>query len=153
MKIQIIPGKITHLADCQDALLNSAIGEHYFTEPGRAERFLSEGFEKNEIYVAVNEVGECLGYIWFTLRGAFYSFPYVRNLMVKAEYRSQGVGQALLDYFHEKGFAKASSLFLTVSDFNHRARQFYEANGYVQVGLLPDLLRPGVSERVMMKKR
>lgn len=153
MKIEIVLGTIAHLQDCKDALLHSEIGRRYFTEPGRAERFLAEGFAKEEVYVAINEAGECLGYVWFTLQGAFYSFPYVRNLMVKAEYRSCGVGKALLDYFHEQGFAKATSVFLTVSDFNQRAQQFYEANGYLEVGLLPDLILPGVAERVMMKKR
>lgn len=152
MGMRIISGNLTHLADCKEALLNSPIGERYFTESGRADRFLAEGFGKGEIYVAVNDTGECLGYIWFTLEGAFYSFPYVRNLMVKERARGLGVGTALLDFFHEKGFAKAKSVFLTVSDFNHRAKEFYEANGYTAVGSLPGLILPDVSEWVMMKK-
>lgn len=153
MKMTIIPGTMQHHADCKHALLHSEIGDRYFAVPERADRFLEEGLRKNEIFVALNENEDCLGYIWFALQGTFYSFPYVRNLIVKEGYRGLGVGRALLDFFHTQGFAKASCVFLTVSDFNQRAKQFYEANGYVEVGLLPDLILPGVSERIMMKKR
>jgi hypothetical protein len=48
-------------------------------------------------------------------------------------------------------FARSTNLFACVSDFNTTARQFYERNGYREVGPLPDLLMAGASEILLRK--
>jgi ribosomal protein S18 acetylase RimI-like enzyme len=103
--------------------------------------------------VAIDEQGDCVGYIWFTLEGAFYRFPYLLNIAVKRDLRGRGIGKKLLALFEEKGFAKASRLFLLVSDFNAAAKRLYQAVGYKEVGVIPDFIKPGIAEHIMMKSK
>ena len=153
LEISIVKGTIKHLQDCTEALLNSEIGTVYFPTEQRAQAFLQEGLTKGEVFVAVDTKGNCLGYIWFTLGGAFYKFPYVLNIAIQKDCRRKGVGKQLLPYFEDKGFAKASRVFLLVSDFNAEAKNFYHDLWYAEVGLIPDLVQEGVAEHIMMKTK
>jgi ribosomal protein S18 acetylase RimI-like enzyme len=45
----------------------------------------------------------------------------------------------------------SDKLFLVVADYNPAAKRFYERNGYQQVGEIPNLYRPGVTEYLMVK--
>jgi ribosomal protein S18 acetylase RimI-like enzyme len=45
----------------------------------------------------------------------------------------------------------ADRLFLVVADYNPGAKRFYERNGYQQLGEIPNLYRPGVTEYMMAK--
>ncbi len=153
MEIIIVKGAMKHLKGCAEALINSEIGAAYFPSAQEAEAFLQQGLAKGEIFVAVDEHGDCAGYIWFTLEGAFYRFPYLLNIAVKKELRGKGIGKKLLALFEEKGFAKASRLFLLVSDFNTAAKRLYQAIGYKEVGVIPNFIKPGVAEHIMMKSK
>lgn len=153
MEIQIVTGTVEHLADCKEACRYSELGEVYNHSDEEFNAFLTEGFDRGEIFVALDAAGNCLGYIWITLKGSFYGFPYCRNLAVKREFRGRGVGTALLKYYDEIGFASSARLFILVSDFNHRARKLYESRGFRQVGLIPDLFKAGVAEYVLVKYR
>ena len=64
---------------------------------------------------------------------------------------SQTIGKALLDYSERITSEMADRLFLVVADYNPDAKQFYERNGYRQVGEIPSLYRPGVTEYLMAK--
>jgi ribosomal protein S18 acetylase RimI-like enzyme len=153
VEISIIKGTRKHLNDCIEALVDSEIGSVYFSSKQGAKAFLREGLAKEEIFVALDEQGDCLGYVWFTLTGAFYRFPYVLNLAIKRNLRGKGIGKRLLSFFEDRGFKKASTLFLLVSDFNDKAKKFYQDLGYQEVGLIPDLVREGVTEHIMMKSK
>jgi ribosomal protein S18 acetylase RimI-like enzyme len=153
VEIAIVKGSIKHLTACTEALTDSAIGSAYFASAEKAEAFLHEGLTKGEVYVALDQAGNCLGYIWFTLGGAFYKFPYVLNIAIRKDCRKKGIGKQLLSFFEGQGFVKASRLFLLVSDFNAEAQIFYRDLGYEEVGRIPDLVREGVTEHIMMKKR
>ena len=142
-----------HLVACTEALIHSDIGAAYFPTAREAETFLQQGLAKEEIFVAIDEHGNCVGYIWFTLEGAFYRFPYLLNIAVKKDLRGRGIGKKLLALFEKKGFAKASKLFLLVSDFNAGAKRLYQAIGYKEVGVIPDLIKAGVAEHIMMKSK
>lgn len=83
MKISITKAHKIYLDDCKDALLNSKLGQEYFVTEEKAISALTEGITKGEMYVAVNEGGECLGFIWFIVGGAFHSFPYLHIIAVK----------------------------------------------------------------------
>ncbi len=154
MNIAITKGSINHLRDCMQAVLDSLLGDYYFKS---AEEHLNEalmqGLVKQEIFIAQNEEGQCIGFIWFTLDGAFYDFPYLHLVAVKKEFRGQGVGRKLLSFYEEKGFEKKSKIFLTVADFNRRAKDLYTSLGYEEIGTLPDFLKEGISEHIMMKTR
>lgn len=153
LEISIVKGTMKNLDECVDALVNSEIGAVYFSPEQRARAFLQEGLSKGEVFVALDEHRNCVGYIWFTLNGAFYKFPYVLNIAIKNELRGRGIGKKLLSFFEDKGFEKASKLFLLVSDLNVTAKKFYHAMGYQEVGLIPDLIKKGVGECIMMKSK
>jgi ribosomal protein S18 acetylase RimI-like enzyme len=152
LELSIVKGSLQHLTACAEALFDSEIGSIYFSPKERALAFLSEGLTKEEIYVALDTKGGCLGYIWFTLTGAFSRFPYVRNIAIKKSYRGKGIGRKLLSFFEEKGFNASPTVFLLVSNFNTKAQKFYREMGYQEVGRIPDLVRRGVTEHIMMKK-
>lgn len=153
MDISIIKGTTKHLTACTEALVNSKIGTVYFTSEQRAQVFIREGLAKGEVFVAIDEDDNCVGYIWFTLNGAFYKFPYVLNIAIKKDMRRRGIGKKLLAFFEDKGFKKASMLFLLVSDFNIEAKKFYQEMGYQEVGLIPNLIKKGIGEYLMIKSK
>ncbi|MGC9397190.1 MAG: GNAT family N-acetyltransferase [Anaerolineae bacterium] len=151
MKITIIQAHIRHLEDCKEALLDSKLGQVYFTVEENAVATLTEGITKGEVFVALDEDGACLGFVWFIEEGAFHSFPYLHIIAVKAAHRGRGIGQQLIRFFEEAAFAQHSKVFLVVADFNPDARRLYERLGYRQVGAIPGLYRDDVTEYLMMK--
>jgi ribosomal protein S18 acetylase RimI-like enzyme len=153
MNTTIRKANFSHLEDCKDALCKSKLGEEYFASEEKAISALTEGITKEEIFVAVDETGKCLGFIWFILAGAFHSFPYLHIIAVKEKFRGQGIGKKLLAFFEEVAFAEHSKVFLVVADFNPEAQRLYEHLGYRQVGVIPNLYKEGVREHLMMKER
>ena len=153
MQINITKATKKHLEDCTSALHNSKLGQEYFPAEEDAIDAITEGITKEELYVALNEKGECLGFIWFILSGAFHSFPYLHIIAVREEFRGLGIGSKLLSFFEETVFPHSSKVFLVVADFNPDAKRLYENLGYQQVGALPDLYREGITEYLMMKKK
>lgn len=147
----ITKAQMHHVEDCKLALLESKLGQVYFPEEEKARAALTKGIAKEEVFVAVDEAGACLGFIWFVLKGAFHSFPYLHIIAVKAAYRGMGLGTKLLRFFEDTVFPDASKVFLVVADFNPDARRLYERLGYQQVGAIPDLYKDGVTEYLMMK--
>lgn len=153
MNITITKARHEHLEDCKVALLNSKLGQEYFVTEEKAISVLAEGITKEELYVAVDERNECVGFIWFILKSAFHSFPYLHLIAVKEAFRGRGVGKKLLSFFEETVFTDNSKVFLVVADFNPDAKRLYESLGYQQVGAIPDLYKEGVTEYLMMKER
>ena len=70
---------------------------------------------------------------------------------MKEEYKNKGISKALLDYSENIAYEMADKFFLVVADYNPDAKRFYERNGYQQVGEIPNLYRPGVTEYMMEK--
>jgi ribosomal protein S18 acetylase RimI-like enzyme len=153
MKIDITEANTMHLQDCKLALLNSKLGQEYFPLEEKAISALTDGISRKEMFVAVNDEGECVGFIWFVWGGAFHSFPYLHIIAVKDEFRGQGIGKRLLSFFEEAVFPEYSKVFLVVADFNPDAKRLYERLGYRQVAALPGLYKEGVTEYLMMKER
>lgn len=152
MEIIIEKGSLQHLNDCEEALLNSELGRRYFTAGGSGRRAVLEGLERGNQYVALSE-NVCVGFFYFIPEGCFHSFPYLHLISVKEEYRSQGIGKKLMDYFENVVCADYSKTFLLVADFNPEAKSFYERNGYRKVGEIPGLYRKGITEYLMMKEK
>lgn len=151
MNIKVIKGNINYINDCEEALLNSELGQRYFQDEGRAKKSLEEGIIKGEIYIAIDNNNRCKGFIWIILDGAFHSFPYIHMICVKSESRGHGIGKILLNF--AEGFCSENykKLFLVVGDFNPDAKRLYERIGYCQVGEMPNLYRNGITECLMMK--
>jgi ribosomal protein S18 acetylase RimI-like enzyme len=153
MKISITKAHMGHLEDCKAALLHSKLGQVYFVTEEKVFSALMEGITKQEMFVAVDERGECLGFIWFILEGAFHAFPYLHIIAVRDDFRGLGIGKQLLSFFEETVFPDSSKVFLVVADFNPDAKRLYESLGYQQVGILPGLYKEGVTEYLMMKEK
>ncbi len=153
MQIVITKANKKHLEDCKSALLNSKLGQEYFPTEQKAIAAITEGITKEEMFVALNEMEECTGFIWFILSGAFHSFPYLHIIAVREEFRGLGIGKKLLSFFEEMVFPNSSKVFLVVADFNPGAKRLYENLGYQQVGVLPNLYKEGITEYLMMKEK
>ena len=150
LEITFAKGNEQHLKDCSDALCRSTLGERYYSSPGSAEDAILEGIRKENLFVAL--IGEeCVGFTYIIPKGAFHSFPYLHIIAVKEGLRNKGIGKALLDFSEIIAYEMADKFFLVVADYNPEAKQFYERNGYRQVGEIPDLYRPGVTEYMMAK--
>jgi ribosomal protein S18 acetylase RimI-like enzyme len=78
--------------------------------------------------------------------------PYIKSIAVEAEYRSTGIGTALVQFAEDLFKGEARHMFLCVSSFNERARAFWEGLGYQAVGELRDYLVDGFSEILMHKR-
>ena len=152
MKIIITRASRANLEDCKAALLNSKLGQEYFASDEKAISALTEGLTEDEVFVAVDEGGDCLGFIWFILGGAFHSYPYLHLIAVKERFRGLGIGKKLLSFFEGAVFTDHSKVFLVVADFNPDAKRLYESLGYRQVGALPSLYKEGITEYLMMKE-
>lgn len=158
MKISITKGKIKYLNACADILEESTLGQKYFTDRDNqyiGQSLLKEGFEKGEIYVALNEQDQCVGFAWIILNGIFHWFPFLHVVAVKKDVRGMGIGKQMMAFFEEIGFVEDNSnkLFLCVDDFSKEAKGLYKALGYNEVGPIPDMFTPGVVTYLMMKSR
>ena len=111
MNITIARAGDSHLLDCVAALANSELGRVYFPSEEKALASLADGVAREEVFVAVDEAGECLGFIWFILGGAFHGYPYLHVIAVKEEHRGEGIGKKLLAFFEEGVFAGAAKAF------------------------------------------
>jgi ribosomal protein S18 acetylase RimI-like enzyme len=153
MEITIVRGSLDYLNDCEDILVNSELGIRYFSKEGSARKTLEQGFDKEEIYIALDTNNNCKGFIWFILDGIFHSSPYLHIIAVNKESRKQGIGKRLLNFFEGICFKEHTKIFLVVADFNLDAKMLYERIGYVEVGNVPNLYREGINEHIMMKLR
>lgn len=153
MSISIVRGNTSYIDACEDALVKSELGNRYFSTAGSARKSLESGFNKDEIYVAVDSNNKCMGFVWVITNGIFHSFPYIHIIAVKSEYRGQGIGKKLLKFVEDVYFKDYSKLFLVVADFNPDAKRLYENIGYTMIGDIPDLYRQGITECLMMKSR
>ncbi len=150
--ITIIKADASHLVPCAAILADSDIGRVYFGTVQDIEETLRVGMESEEIYVAMSG-GCCLGFFWFVYRGAFHSYPYLHMIAVDEASRGKGVGTKLLDCYEKLVLSEHSKTFLLVADFNPRAKKLYESRGWMQVGAIPGLYKPGVTEHLMVKFR
>lgn len=123
MEITIEKGTIQYLNDCEEALLNSELGEKYFAKEGSGKAAILEGLEQGNLYVAlINKM--CVGFFYYIPKGCFHSFPYLHLISVKEEYRGKGIGKKLIDFLENIVCADANKLFLVVADFNPEAKCF-----------------------------
>ncbi len=143
------------LGACVDILMDSILGEVYFTRDV-AEPILSEAIGKKELTVARARSGEVLGFHRLVLDGVFLVFAYIHLIAVKNGNRGLGIGTKLLEdaerkISRERGYPDIKKSFLLVGKGNGRAKRFYEGKGYRRVCTLEDLFAKGDTEYLMMK--
>lgn len=151
MNINVIKADDRYLDDCKAAVQHSNLGKVYFKDK-KSFQSLTRGISNGEVYVAVNNDLECLGFIWFHTYGMFVRFPYLHIIAVKEEYRGIGIGKILIRFFEDSVRESSTMVFLVVADFNPKAKKLYETLGYKEVGGIPGLYKEGVVETLMMKE-
>ena len=149
--LRIIPATHKHLNVCLEMLLDSKLGEVYFSNHDHALKSLMDGLENEKVIIAQDADGHYVGFLWYVRYGAFHAFPYLHIIAVKREYRGRGYGKELMRHLEEEILNQKGKLFLVVADFNSDAERLYEKLGYKQVGQIPNLYKEGVTEHLMMK--
>lgn len=76
---------------------------------------------------------------------------YLELLGVAEWARQKGIGNLLLKHVEQLVFERTKNLFACVSDFNQSARDFYEKQGYQEIGPMPNFLIPGSAEILLRK--
>jgi len=143
------------LGACVDILMDSILGEEYFTRD-IAEPILADAIAKKEVTVATTDSGEIVGFCRLVLDGLFLVFAYIHLLAVKTGYRGLGIGTKLLrdaerTILEEREYPDIKKSFLLVGKINGRAKRYYERQGYVRAGTLNDLFSEGDTEFLMVK--
>ena len=152
--MQIKLAEIQYIDSCVEILQNSDLGKAYFSDYEKAADMLKYAVGQNNVYVALDENEKCLGFIYYMTNGVFGSYPYLHIIAVKEEYRNCGIGKQLIKYFEDNASDSSSEkYFLTVDNFNPRAKKLYENLGYKCVGELPDFYKKGINCCLMMKRR
>lgn len=98
-------------------------------------------------------IAECDGHIAGVaiLRQKFLAGDYLELLGVAEWARKKGIGHRLLSHIEQLVFSRTKNLFACVSDFNAPARAFYKAQGYQEIGPMPNFLIQGSSEILLRK--
>ena len=153
-RIYIQLANMKYTDSCIEILQNSDLGRAYFSDYEKAANMLTYAVGQENIYVALDENEKCLGFIYYMTNGVFGSYPYLHIVAVKEEYRNYGIGKQLMKFFEDNATDSSSAkYFLTVDDFNPRAKKLYENLGYKCVGELTDFYKEGINCYLMMKRR
>lgn len=149
----IQPASGEHMTQYVDVFEESALKTHYFNDANNQTliSFLKEALCHGELF-EVRHQEICVGVMRIDEKGGFGRFGFLRLIGVHRAFRSRGFGAQMLHFFEGIAAKQDQSAFLVVADFNPRAKAFYEKNGYVQVGAIPDLYQKGVLEQLMMKR-
>ena len=140
------------LPACCNVFADSEIYERYFSAPGALARSLENALNAGELYVACGSAGEVLGVMRVRAKGFCGLYPYLALIGAAPRARGRGVGHFLLAEFEAMARVQgAGRVALMVSDFNEKAQALYRSLGYWELGRLPDAVRKGVSELVLIK--
>ena len=101
-----------------------------------------------ERYVA-HQDGQFAGFLILNFQGPFPG--YIQLIGVAPQFRGLGLGGAIVAFAEQRIFRDHQNVFLCVSSFYLRARHFYAALGYHEVGELTDFLVAGHSEFLLRK--
>src|SRR5947209_6703468 len=101
--------------------------------------------------LVAEEAGRIIGFVVYTLRGAFVRSGYVRTIGVAPDAQHRGVGRRLMDVVEATIFDQGPNVFLLTSAWNAEAQRFYERRGYRRIGEIPDYVRSGITEVLYRK--
>lgn len=106
---------------------------------------------EDEIYIAEEE-GEFLALGTLRINGLANMGAYIRMLIVKEEFRGEGIGAKMIEYLNKIASQQVPNTFLICSVENKKAQKFYEKLGFKQVGIMKDLVINGHDEILYRKK-
>ena len=142
--------------NCAKWMVETPLWQRYGVTQASAQRRFELALERQATIAMAEREGpghpQPLGFVWYSLRGAFERSGYIPLIGVAPGEYGLGVGTTLMDYAERLVFQQVSEIFLLVSDFNEPAQRFYQRRGYIQVGALPDYILTGVSELIYFKR-
>jgi diamine N-acetyltransferase len=86
----------------------------------------------------------CLRYPW--LKGI-----YLELLALLPPYQGLGLGREIMAWTEARARPQTKNFWVTVSSFNHRARNFYQDLGFTEVACLQNLIKEGYDEHLLRK--
>lgn len=87
----------------------------------------------------------CVRYPW--LRG-----PYLELLAVFPAAQRCGMGREVMRWLERESRGVSKNIWAVTSEFNATARKFYNKEGFVEIGTIPDLVTDGYNE-ILLRKR
>ena len=77
--------------------------------------------------------------------------PYLELLAVFKPYQGRGLGREVMLWLEDQARPASKNIWVTVAAFNASALSFYDRLGFKEVGVLPELVRPGYDEILLRK--
>jgi diamine N-acetyltransferase len=106
----------------------------------------SEGLMTYQVLVGTAQAGAVI------IRYPWLLGPYLAMLAVLPAFQGQQIGATVLSWYEARAReAEIRNIWLCVSGFNVDAQRFYQAHGFQQVGLIPDMMAAGEDELLMRK--
>ena len=148
----LAPGRQDRLASYVDVFRGSSIWDKYFAGGDRLQHSLETALRRGELWCALTPEQAVAGVMRVVPKGFCGLYHYLSLIGTAPSARGQGVGRFLMGQFEdmarEAGCLKTS---LLVSDFNSHGLAFYRSLGYWELGVIPDAVKPGIAERVLLK--
>lgn len=147
----------TDLPALADLMADSPLLRRYGTSRESALASLREGLREGDLLLvlAPPETGSrVVGVAWLQHTRALGGGAYLKLLLLAegAQGRQQGARLLAAAEDHARQAWATSHLYLLATADNAAARRFYERHGYRYVGLLPELVRPGLDEALYHKR-
>lgn len=86
----------------------------------------------------------CIRHPW--LRG-----PYIELLGITRDYQNLRLGSEIMAFVEQEARLLSHNLWVITSEFNVKARRFYERHGFLEISHLPGLVKPGYVEILLRK--
>ncbi|MCA9889903.1 MAG: GNAT family N-acetyltransferase [Anaerolineae bacterium] len=151
--LKIAPIEKQHIVACAHIMATNPLWQRYNVTEEKALRLFSSIPSDDTARVSVALLNEeVAGFIWYYLRGTFFSGGYIRLVGVSIQHKRQGIGTVLMDVAENDISQHTPDTFLLASDFNIPAHDFYRQRGYQNVGQLPDFAMSGISELIFWKR-
>ncbi len=77
--------------------------------------------------------------------------PYLELFAVFPPHQGRGLGGAALEWFERQARLTSANAWVLVSAFNQGAYGLYRRYGFVEIGPIPDLIKPGQNEILLRK--
>ncbi len=142
----------TDISACALIMANNELWQRYgVTFQSAFDRF-TKAFNSNATILVADDSGKICGFCWYHIKGAFNRSGYIQLIGVDPAMKGLGIGKKLLSEAEKLTSQASQDMFLTVSDFNSSAQNFYQCMGYSFIGAIPDYVLPGITEKIMFKR-
>lgn len=151
-RVSFVKGTVDKWEEYVEIFNDSPLYDHYFKDSDFLKEWVYGPLEEGNVIVAETDLGEPVGLMVYDMKGMFAELPYLALLGVKKGFRGQAIGDRMIDiYIDICKQMKVPNCFIAVSHFNPRAKALYIKKGFKPLVLVPDLLKKGINEWLLMK--